>query len=71
MPSKWDGAFEVGGVYAGSDTDNKEWVQARQTAKGVAILVGYGKATMDPNGARSLARQLYRLARRFEAAQQK
>lgn len=65
---KPDGVSEMGGVWAGQDQP-VHWVKLQQTGKGIYIRVdatGNVGATMSVPAARSLARQLYRLARRQE-----
>lgn len=57
---------EMGGVWA-SLGDKNGWVRLYEQDNGVMILHDdYKKPILSPADARSLARQLYRLARRVE-----
>jgi hypothetical protein len=65
----YDGVQEVGGVLASAGTPR--FVEVKHYAKGVLVEIEYASAILTPAEARSLARKLYRQARRWESAQAK
>lgn len=56
----------MAGVWASADPNNRRWVELSQLGIGVNITVGTSSTVLTVEGARTLARQLYRLARRNE-----